>query len=422
MNKFYAFLFVLIALSVSFIIAIQPVKASGDFWVSKTPMPNGYAFGAVTVNGEIYVICSNYTYLYDPSADIWVSKTPMPTPINGFATATYQNKIYVFGGINGTDPNTGYPVPTEISQEYNPATDTWETKASMPTPRGGLQANVVNGKIYLISGGLKTNSDGPIVPNISNANEAYDPLTNSWATMATIPTPAEYYASAVVDNKIYVIGGMESIQPGGDLTQIYDPETNTWSTGQPVPIGFDGAKAGATTGVWAPKRIYVIGWNKTQVYDPQANSWTSGMPPKSGGVVAVVNDTLYVMQGHYTANDFFTGKQTYNGTNEQYFPLGYQGPMPSPSAASNSPTPNPTSTISPPLSSVSTPTPSLTHAPTASSSPLISQQPTSSPEPQFTIPQTELVYAVAGAAVAIVAIAAVAVVVKKTVNNWFTRR
>ena len=325
----------------SIIVPISAESISGNTWVEKTPMPNGYAYGAVTINGEIYTMGSNFTYLYKPLTDTWISKTPMPkTNDGGFATTNYQNKIYVFGGINGKDPNNGYSIPTGTSEVYSPSTDTWDSIAPMPTPRGCLQANVVNGKIYLISGGLENNSAGSPSPVLSNANEVYDPSSNSWTKMAPIPTPVEYYASGVVDNKIYVIGGMANTSSGGDLTQIYDTETNTWSFGQPPPFGFWGAQAGVTTGVWAPTQIYVP--SMTQVYDPQTNSWTNITSPiRSGGLVAVVNDTLYVMQGAFTTTQIFGAAQvTVNGFNEQYFPIGYQDLTPSLSQFSTVKPPN----------------------------------------------------------------------------------
>ncbi len=53
---------------------------------------------------------------------------------------------------------------------YDPATDTYETKASVPTPRTWSTAAVVDGKIYLIGGYSYGSPSGA-----SDANEVYDP-------------------------------------------------------------------------------------------------------------------------------------------------------------------------------------------------------------------------------------------------------
>ena len=187
-------------------------------------MPTATAYAeAVTIKGEIYVITPNSTYLYDPSTDIWSSKSSIPTVQYGFASATYQNMIYIFGGCSGFNLTSGYPINcTQASKVFNPATDSWASRAPMPTARAEMQANVVNDKIYLI-GGTLPNGD------ISNASEVYDPSSDSWSTVAPIPYQAGLYASAVLSNKIYVEGGGQSGPKISDLNQIYDTETNLWA-------------------------------------------------------------------------------------------------------------------------------------------------------------------------------------------------
>ncbi len=338
MNRSISIVLVLIFLSASCIIIIQPAKASADSWFTKAPMPSAKAsVVAVAVNGEIYVIGPSFNYVYNPPTNTWVSKTPIPTHQQSFAVAAYQNKIYVSGGCSGFDQITGYPINcTRTNEEYNPATDSWKTKAPMPTARAEMQATEVNGKIYVISGTLPNGS-------ISNATEVYDPSSDSWSTAAPIPTPVGLYASAVVNNKIYVEGGGKSGPVITDLNQIYDPIANVWTLGAPLPAPGLLAAAGATTGVLAPTRLYVIGGttdgisalNTTHIYDPQTNSWTIGASmPSARGIlsVAVVNDTLYALGG---TNNLLNPQSPTNAVNEQYFPLGYGEPAPSPLAPQN---------------------------------------------------------------------------------------
>src|SRR4030066_635487 len=291
------------------------------------PTASAYA-GAVTVKGEIYVILPDSTSLYDPLTDTWASKSSMPTVQYGFAVATYQNMIYVFGGCSGFNPTSGYPINcTQANKVFNPATDSWENRAPMPTARTEIQANVVNGKIYLIGGTLPSG-------DISDASEVYGPSTDSWSTAAPIPTPVGLYASAVVNNKIYVEGGGETGPKISDLNQIYDPETNVWTLGEPLPAPIVWAAAASTSGVVAPARLYVLGGtsdgingvNTNRIYDPQSNSWTTGalMPTTRGALtVAVANDTLYALGG---TDNFPNPQAGTKAASEQYFPSGYGGP------------------------------------------------------------------------------------------------
>ena len=158
----------------------------------------------------------------------------------------------------------------------------------MPTARSLLQANVVGGKIYLIGGDVN-----------GTFNEVYDPATDTWSTKTSMPTAEYAYASGVVDNKIYVIS---------DLTQIYDPQTDVWSLGAPIPVAVGGAGSAVITGVDTTIAIYVIGGevdifspqNLTQAYFPENNSWGFGVSlpePTSRLCVAALNNVLYAIGG-----------------------------------------------------------------------------------------------------------------------------
>jgi N-acetylneuraminic acid mutarotase len=181
-----------------------------------------------------------------------------------------------------------------------------------------MDANVVDGKIYVIGGSKPINFNDPsYVPNIS---EVYDPETDRWSGSIEPPVKVSNYASAVYDNKIYIFSE--------ELTQIFDPQTNSWSNGASVPNPGWGAAAGATTtGGFAAKRIYMLGGNPTfnynQIYDPETDSWTMGapMPTNRYGLgVTVINDILYAIGG--PGADGMVA-------NERYTPVGYIPEFPS---------------------------------------------------------------------------------------------
>jgi N-acetylneuraminic acid mutarotase len=319
---------------------IAEVRAAEDSWTTKEPMLTArYRFGIAVVERKIYAIGGrNFSDLtldtneeYDPVTDTWETKYPMHTPRYYFAVAVYQNKIYTFGGV--TDPpNHQENTYVGVNEVYDPATDTWETKTPMPTNRSALCANVVEDKIYL-TGGI-VYGPPPAFSSYTEVTEVYDPENDSWTTKASIPTPVCSYTSAVVNNKIHIIGGSTGHQTYTSFNQIYDPETDTWTEMQSIPTGVRFAAAGATTGTMAPKRIYVQGGstaqfpdgsNLTQVYDPEKDVWSAGTPmltPRGGLRVAVVNDELYAIGG-------FTNGENVLGVNELYTTIGYIPEFPS---------------------------------------------------------------------------------------------
>jgi len=307
------------------------VSAVEDSWITLEPMPTARSgFGVAVVDGKIYAIGGwNDGYLgtnemYDPETDTWTTKEPMPTARCYFAITVYMDKIYVIGGTFGEKDIVYVGVPG-VNEVHDPVTDTWETLEPMPTARAHLDANVVGDKIYLIDG-----SAWPFGQSAGGLNEVYDPSTDSWSTKSPMPIGVDYYTSTVVDNKIYVIDDGFSETPIS--TQIYDPENDSWSDGKRLPTATFLAAVGATTGVLAPKRIYVFGGsegdnvaiNLTQVYDPETDLWTTGSPmptPRWFLEVAVVNDELYAIGG-------------YNGytplaVNEKYTPREYIPEFPS---------------------------------------------------------------------------------------------
>jgi hypothetical protein len=327
------------------ILSIPLVSAAENYWVTKKSMRQARSgLGVAAVNGKIYaiggVIASGFVpsspgsavYAgktsvevtgtneeYDPATDTWTYKESMPTPRAVFAIAVYQNKIYCIGGKTSDDY-------TGVNEVYDPATNMWETKTTMLTTRSWLTANVVNGKIYLMGG----------YPD-STLNEVYDPTTDSWITKTSAPNALIFGfdkpASAVISNKVYVIGGISQDQ-SYDLNQIYDTEMDTWRSGAFPITSVDGGAAAATTGVLAPKRIYVLGnsanfrqgeeQNFVRVYDPETDSWTFGADAPTRRYnfgVAVINDTLYAIGGH--TYSFIPGNYEPLAVNEQYTPIGY---------------------------------------------------------------------------------------------------
>jgi N-acetylneuraminic acid mutarotase len=304
MSKTLALVIVLVFLTASCIIVVLPVSgatADENTWVSKAPMHEARSgIGAATVNGKIYVIGGTNANMaslvgglnrglvggflslneqYDLSSDSWVFKKPMPTPRYDFAITVYENKIYCIGGKIGMDNNANQYVLSGVNEVYDPATDTWETKAPMPTRRSGLEANVVNGKIYLIGGQIQSSI---FDISLCNLNEVYDPATDSWTTKAAIPIPARDYASAVIGSKIYVLGGFAGSVFNCRQNQIYDTVSDDWNQGVSLPSSALYASGGVTSGAAAPKHIYVFsisGWSgrgtpvsDTQVYNLNNNS------------------------------------------------------------------------------------------------------------------------------------------------------
>jgi len=330
MNKFKLLIGVFSIILLIQVFLVSVVVGVGDSWTDKAPIPVKRLFGqsVATTNGMIYAIGGTsisdiptevifslmpgtigypniivgVNEMYNPDTDTWTTKKSMPTARENFGLTTSQNKIYAIGG---TVDNKG--AITGVNEVYNIETDTWETKAQLPSAMECLDANAVGGKIYVIGGRQPILSGGYFY---FNDNLVYDIETNVWSNKTTPPIDIGDYTSAVIDSKIYILP-YESSAP----LLIYDTDTDKWSQGASMPASVYSAVMGATTGKIAPKQLYVMSGDLdvVQIYDPATNKWSAGtqMPTERQGFsIAVLNDNIYVMGG--------TGINSSGDANEMY--------------------------------------------------------------------------------------------------------
>ena len=85
-----------------------------------------------------------------PNPIVWVAKSPIPYhTAQAGVIGGLDGRIYVFGGYNVVSPAT----PVTTARAYDPRTDTWANLTSLPTPtRGPGIAMDNNGLIYVITG------------------------------------------------------------------------------------------------------------------------------------------------------------------------------------------------------------------------------------------------------------------------------
>jgi hypothetical protein len=180
------------------------------------------------------------------------------------------------------------------------AENTWATKAPMPTARGYLGVAVVNEKIYAIGGIVLVYQDASRTESREiGTNEEYDPTTNNWTSKTPMPIPSSHFATAVYNNKIYCIGGA--------LNQVYNPATDSWENKTPMPIPKIPGQANVVN-----DKIYVFvsscdgSPNSTlnEVYDPISDSWTlkASMPVGVDGVSAVYENRIYLIGSYFVGS------------------------------------------------------------------------------------------------------------------------
>jgi hypothetical protein len=236
----------------------------------------------------------------------WQHHVPMDVARFSLAAAVVNDRYYAIGGVDGVCQSSPCDfAPLSNVESFNPNVtayaefeQAWTARASMLTPREGLAAAVVNGKIYAIGGHT---SGGDAVASM----EFYDPSlsANTWAARAPMPEgPRAGMAAAVINNTIYVVGGSPAAGGGGssplDRVEAYDAPSDTWTTLAPMGIARTGAGAAAVNGT-----LYVIGGDDAgtvEAYDAVDDSWSMKAPIPNGGgeaVAAALNGLIYAVSG-----------------------------------------------------------------------------------------------------------------------------
>ena len=173
---------------------------------------------------------------------------------HAFAGAV-NGKIYVIGGRTGH----GFILSatnTDVVEEYNPVADLWSVpKERMPTARSGGAWGTDGRRIYVAGGEVTTQG----IVGAFRAIEAYEPATNSWTTLPSMPMPRHGVAGAVIGNRFHLVSGM--IQSAGAMSFL-DPKLEVHTgTHDVLELQFNpspptGAKSEGTTSSAGPKKPY----------------------------------------------------------------------------------------------------------------------------------------------------------------------
>lgn len=266
----------------------------------------------VEYKGKFYLLGGrgiNPVNVYDPRTHSWQAKGKSPMEIHHFQAVVYGDVVYLIGAMTG-----GYPTeqPMENIWLYYPETDTWRKGPEIPASRrrGGAGAFLYDHKIYLV-GGIKFGHTS----GTTNYFDGYDLKTGRWQILTDAPHSRDHFPAAVVDDKLYCVGGRNtSVHHPDDfgaffsatLPQVdyYDFKKGQWFTMKeslPVPTAAGGL---VTIGYCL---IYLGGegsraqaYNQTQCLDIGTGTWTQLAPlfiGRHGSSAVLYENNVYIAAG-----------------------------------------------------------------------------------------------------------------------------
>ena len=295
-------------------------------WTTQAALPEGrsrlalvsdgkrlYAMGGETAAGV-----TDQVTVYDPSSNGWLPGARKPTAVSNMAAVYLNDRIYVPGGT------TAMGGVSNVFERYDPGTETWEARASLPVPLTAYGLAALGGKIYLFGGwdGTRYRAETYV----------YDPAADAWATAAPMPGPRAFMGAAAAKDSAYVVGGYDGKRELASVLR-YDPagegtQAGPWSSRAPLsqPRGGLGLTA-------IGNRLYVVGggW-KTRLayneqYDAGVDAWSHIATPFVGQWrnvgVAAQDNKVYAVGGW--GGSYLPTNEAYQALIRQLLPLSSSG-------------------------------------------------------------------------------------------------
>jgi N-acetylneuraminic acid mutarotase len=245
---------------------------------------------AAAANGNLYVMGGfnaaggslSTTYVFDGSS--WHPGPQLPLGLDHPSATTLDGELYIAGGhSSGRDSARAFRLDT----------NRWTELAPMRYPRGGHSLVAAQGKLYAVGGNTALANVGPV--------EAYDPASNSWTVVTSLPDPRNHLMGFVVDAEICVAGGRT---PTTARVDCFDVTKNTWSSLPGLPQATSGGGAATFNG----GDVVVLGGqdaSETRIVDQltrfgAGHAWSGGetmLDPRHGFELAIYEGRAWACGG-----------------------------------------------------------------------------------------------------------------------------
>ncbi|KAK1156375.1 kelch-like protein 22 [Acipenser oxyrinchus oxyrinchus] len=234
--------------------------------------------GIAVINNFVYLIggdnntrgfrAESRCWRYDPRHDRWFQIQSMQQQHADHCVCALGEYLYTIGGRD-------YHNELKVVERYDPQTNTWEFVDPLKQEVYAHAGAVLDGKIYITCG-----RRGPIY---LNETHCYDPETNQWESRAASPIGRAWHGMAGLNGRVYIIGGSnDNLGYRRDILRVacYNPAIDEWTTVSPLPSGH--GEPGIAV---LDNRIFVLGGRShnrgsrtdyVHVYDAEVDRWVNG--------------------------------------------------------------------------------------------------------------------------------------------------
>ncbi len=238
-----------------------------------------YNASAIVWQDKIYLIggrsnnkVMEKTEVYDPAQNMWVKAHGMHNEREGHSANILNDHIYVLGGRKSSDY-------VDDIEWYDATNSEWdEADIDMEDHSRAAHFNAVYENTYYMFGGYfyggPTNTIYQLTPDSSNAR---------WLEVGRLDTARAYGASAAIDSIVFLIGG-ETNNGKSSMVETFNIRSGRLSRGTDMP----GARSGMAAAVLENK-IFIIGGysgasndiaDKVDIYIPDITAITTENRPR----------------------------------------------------------------------------------------------------------------------------------------------
>lgn len=234
-------------------------EASSNSWRpgrNTMPAPRRH-FAVATLQEKIYAVggldatgrptATNFEF--DPATESWASRRQMATPRSHFALAARDGWLHAVGGLR---PSWLGQRVTARHEAYDPDTDTWHPRKPLPRGVCGLAASAL-GPTFSVAGGEVRLVFGRWGRALTDRHLMFHPSSNSWQVKASLPTPRRDQRLAQVFGQLVAVGGRAAFGALADCDR-YDPAVDGWLPQTPMHEAIAEPGVAAVAG-----NLYVIG-------------------------------------------------------------------------------------------------------------------------------------------------------------------
>ena len=261
--------------------------------------------------------------------NIWVNADTLSVARRSISTAVLNGTLYAIGGCWDRYSASGAYIPQAYSrvEAYDTVLNKWTLKDSLRNARYECVSAVVNGKIYVIGG---RGNRGAYV----NTIEEYDTGTYKWVIFDTLLVSRAGSACCMLGNTLYIFGGITGNFVALDSIYSYDITAKKWSgVGKMQQPRYD-FQAVAVDG-----NAYLFGGysdieatlGSVEIFSQSSGQTTllngGQMEPRSNFAATTIKGSIYVFGGlgstspTHPISDGLTSVSKYDSGNQQWTQL-----------------------------------------------------------------------------------------------------